>query len=477
MSIKPHSLAQLLEVENDPELINFRCPRTGIPIWVSIRQPVLRMFGAGTFYATNFIADDYRLLDGLSAKASALLRSEAHNIVAVSRLRRQGEITLSASGAGLVDRSGELFNRLSDYFILAEPARSVSIEDLFAWRWPFPRANNRVIFRAPVQARVAFRGRLLERGQKAEAERFVNHLSNRLVSVLGVTLGPGRSEWLSSLVARWLVTAPYEVGAYKQLFGRLGTRVLMKEEGCYGHAATMIVAARELGVVTAEYQHGLINKNHDAYNFAEAVQRSAAHRRTLPDYLLTYGEWWQSQINVPIVKLAIGNPHRDGVLANWRAAPRSDVLVLGEGVDRDYYLDVCRRLASLVPARFRVVFRPHPLERHHFADALSRSKWSGISIDANDDIYASFRTAAAVIGESSTALFEAAGLVDRIFVLDSDKSRFSLPDHPFARFTDLGEIEHLLRREQAVGSQINGDALWAPGWRARYSNFLQSVGI
>lgn len=475
MSGSPQNLARLLELEDDAELIAFACPRTDIPIWTSLRQPVLRLFGAGTFYEKNFISNDYRLLADPRDKMLALLRTASHNMRWLPSWAGQGEIAVSASGAGLIRRAGKFYNRLSDYMLEAAPGRSVGIEDLFDWRWPFPRENERLLFRTPIQAKVAFRGRLLERRQRGQASAIVALLARRLDRTLGISIEPSLQNWLTSLAARWLATAPYEVAAYTRLFGRLGTRLLLKEEGCYGHAATMIVAARQMGIVTAEYQHGLVSRNHDAYNFAEALRRSSAYRRTLPDYFLSYGRWWEDQINAPLTKVTIGNPHRSTSLREWKPSARTDVLVLGEGVDRDFYLGFCRQLASAIPSGTRVLFRPHPLERQHFANKDVRSKWSGISLDTNDDIYTSFRTARAVVGESSTALFEAAGLVDQIFVLDSAKSRFSVPNHPFAKFCDIADLQAQLDSGPKRQDQASDDDIWAPDWQERYIAFLQSV--
>ena len=82
----------------------------------------------------------------------------------------------------------------------------------------------------------------------------------------------------------------------------MGARLLIKEEACYGGAdnACAILAARNLGMVSAEYQHGAVSSGHNAYNFAPAISSAKSYRKTLPDYFLAYGSWWAAQINAPV---------------------------------------------------------------------------------------------------------------------------------------------------------------------------------
>lgn len=474
MNPDPLSFSELLDLENSQELLAFQCPRTGIPLWTAIRQQTLRHFGMEALYEAP-LEPGQTAVAGSGRKASFLARAARHNLQERPQLRSRGEITIAASGAGLSLQSGKYFNRLSDHFVLAEEPRSVAIEDGFDWIWPQPRANSKVLFRAPIQAAAAIEGRVLERFYVKQAQPFVDFVLDRGERVTGSACSLSTRRGLVSLAARWLATAPGQVDAYRKIYRRLGTRLLIKEEGCYGHAAPMIVAAHDLGIATAEYQHGLVSAGHDAYNFASAIAASDAYRHTLPQYFLSYGRWWQDQINAPLKKVVIGNPHRDHRLRDWRGGERTEILVLGDAIDRAFYRAFCQELAACLPPAYRVCFRPHPIERSHFRDASERHKWIGITIDDRPDIYASFAMAAAVIGESSTALFEAAGLVPQVCVLDTQKSRFAMPHHPFAKITSAGDLQRRLAGGDSQTGPFDGEAIWASGWEQRYRHFIENI--
>jgi hypothetical protein len=262
---------------------------------------------------------------------------------------------------------------------------------------------------------------------------------------------------------------------YQGMLARTGATLLMKEEGCYGQSSVFNHTAHDMGVVTAEYQHGVISKGHDAYNIAPALGLNEQYRRTLPTYLLTYGSWWGEQTNMPVTPVTIGNPYRSEHVANLRrqSARRGDILVLGDGIQTQFYLELSDRIAAGLGGKASVVFRPHPLERDRMNEKSLLKNFNRVCIDRCPDIYESFATADSVVSEVSSGLFEAVGLVEQIFVLDTPRSRFSLPDHPFESFADAGDLIARIS-DQASGRSniVEPESVWASGWQANYRSFL-----
>jgi hypothetical protein len=123
----------------------------------------------------------------------------------------------------------------------------------------------------------------------------------------------------------------------------------------------------------------------------------------------------------------------------------------------------------------RVVFRPHPLERARVL--ASNPKGIGaVHVDSHADIYESFASAAALVSETSTGLFEAVGLVDRIFALETPRGRFSMPRHPFETCAGAEDMAaRLSDRSAAVPDAAEVARIWAPDWRSNYRAFLESV--
>jgi hypothetical protein len=469
------TLADLLAVEDDPAIVDVTCGVTGLPLWPQIRVAFLRMAMSDLVYKAA--------LTGKSAtpprKSRAVItlaRSAARNWLGTAGQRADVCITGGGGADQLID--GLWFNRLSDYFAETCPDRTLVIADHFEWRWAFPRRIERTMLHAPQQARNTIVGTLLATGSdRRQAAHLVAIVSGRARDRFGWQPGAERTAVLVQMLARKSAALPSQYHAYRRLLDRVRPKVLMVLGGCYGPFAALIAAAKDSGIVTAEYQHGAVSGGHDGYNFAPAVRGSEAYRRTLPDWFLSYGSWWSEQINAPVGKLALGNPHREAQLASLkkRTGAKDDLLILSDGIDFPLYAALAR---DVEPAArrlgLRVVLRPHPLER---TEVLSRhgTAMDAVAVDGNADLYTSLASAHTVVSEVSTGLFEAVGLADRILMWDTPKSRFGYPVLPFDTFDNAAAlISHLADDRIGRWPTDHAVTIWAPGWRGNYMDFLDS---
>jgi hypothetical protein len=359
-----------------------------------------------------------------------------------------------------------------DYFGDRLATRVWTVEALYGGRWPdLPRSNRRLSFLADHDLALAVRSRTPVRA-------IHRHLAGDLVALaelrgrdrLGWELGQARRERLIGVAARRIAAYPITARFVTGLIRRISPRLAIVEEGCYGHMAVFNATAREHGVHVAEFQHGMVTQSHDAYNVSPILAESAAYRATQPTSFLAYGAWWNDQFNAPVArKVVIGNPHRTERLRSEQAsAARSTLIVLGDGVDTDAYLALAAEVKASVSPQFDVRFRPHPLERTRVMAAGSHP----VAIDESPDLYASLGTALAVIGETSTALFEAIGIVPRVFVWDTPKSRFYLGAHPFERFARAAELPAMLAGPHEP-ARVPAVEVWAEGWDERFQRFVE----
>lgn len=475
------TLGDILQIEDAVDIPGICCPDTGIPLWSTIREPFLRMILGDMHYSAPLTGDGGPPRPGSRLRqVAAISRSIVHNVWQSHLLKQQYPVVLMATGARVVMHEGGYFNNLSGYFVEAEPNHTFAIEDLFDWKWPFPRHHNNVLLHTPLRVEGVLRGRLRAGSYREPARTLVELVSQRAKNMIGWDIGKQRSLWLERLCTNGAASLMPRYRTYQALFKKMGARLLIKEEACYGGAdnASAMLAAKHLGMVAAEYQHGAVSSGHIAYNFAEEISSAQAYRQTLPDYFLTYGSWWGEQINAPVKKIAIGNPHRAETLdvSSSVLAHSRKILILGDGIDTTVYLDLCARLAAMLESAVEVVFRPHPLERASVWARHPDGFVGKVRVDAHQDIYSSFRDAGAVVSEVSTGLFEAIGLVPKVFIWDTPKARFSFPVHPFQRFSDANELARLVLDESAgrVSTQ-QMESIWAPNWQRNYLDFIKKA--
>ena len=68
----------------------------------------------------------------------------------------------------------------------------------------------------------------------------------------------------------------------------------------------LIYASNSLKIPIFELQHGLINKEHPAYNYPPFIQKNDS-RIIAPDFFLTFSNIWGRGMNIPMKTVAIGN--------------------------------------------------------------------------------------------------------------------------------------------------------------------------
>lgn len=471
------ALTDILQIEDTADLLAFACPETAIPIWPALRIAFFRLVMGDVLFAT----------DGIESPAprqtwragTNLGRAAAHNAAFALRGALRSDVLINTESVGDELIEGRWFNRYVDPFADLEAGQAVVLMDMFEWQWRTPRHNERIYYHAPVQVGAALVGRLSRSAAAAGLAEAVTALAcARAKALLDWDIGEPRRAAFIQWASRKVAALPFRYRAYSRLIARVRPRLLLGSSGCYGAHAPLIAAARDQGVVTAEYQHGAISAGHDAYNFAPAVIESQAYRRTLPQYLLTYGAWWSGQVTAPVECVAVGYPARAAKLERMAAfrPDRRAVLILSDGIEFDLYLDFARTVARAVESRgLDVVLRPHPAERTTVLERYGTSV-DGVQIDDGPDIYAAFTNAHTVVSELSTGLFEAVGLVDRIILLNTAKARFAFPTHPFAAANSVDEAIALIDDELAP--MVDGAALWEPDWQKNYQWFLRGkVGI
>ncbi len=468
------TLKQILDVENAPVFWEVVCPSTGVLVWPTIRNVFFRMIMSDLLYTSQPVVATSRRT-ALHQVGLKTLRALVHNLF---NKPWHAPVLIYATGGGLLEKEGKSFNRYTGYFTDFFDGATWSLEGVPRQGWSLPRFRGGMSFWYPMAAGAALYSRVAVREvQRRYAAELVNVAADRANDLIDWDLDKNRKDWLIRACARQTAAYPLLRMYMERMLRRVRPKLFLVEEGCYGSKAMFNVTAKEEGVTVAEFQHGVVSAGHDAYNVAPLLAKSKAYRQTMPEYFLSYGRWWNDQFNAPVNKFEIGNPHREALLQNI-AVKGSDsriVLVLGEGIETDFYLDWCRDLSKALSTTYRVLFRPHPLERNRVIH-LDSSRFKGFEVDLELDIYPALAMAHAVIAELSTGLFEAAGLTDRIFVWSTPKSNFGLPVNPFAEFEDIEDLAHqLINTDTGRVSNISIEAFWANNWRGRFKHFIDSV--
>lgn len=476
-SVLGQSLSTLLQIEDDNDLIGPSCTATGLPVWPLIRVPVLRTIMSDWLFRSASLSSLGQNVNFVKlAKGAAI--SAIHNLGYKATPKRN--ILIQNTGLGNYYQDGLVHDRLVGYFTQALPVETVVYQDKPKNNFQDKYLFNPILHKSPRNIINKLYSKLfIKNSHRRLARQVIDRAVENALAKFGYEFASDRVLSLSNSLASHLAVLPYASETYANWFSKHGFRLLLKEDACYGGSAIAIIhAARLCGMVVAEYQHGAISKGHDGYNVANALATSHSFKAVLPDYLLTYGNWWSNQTNMPVQKIAIGNPHLTETLGSFGPVShkRSQVLILGDGIETALYLNLASQVSHMVRAQgMQVVFRPHPFEREKVKSLIFPD---GVRLDSHEDIYSSLKESSVVISELSTGLFEAVGLVDKVLLWETDKSRFAFPEIPFKSFSTMAELELIISDKDSLqkGSPtVPASDLWEPNWRRNFLRFVEGV--
>ncbi len=468
------SLKDLLQIE-DSNILQFHCAETDVLLWPLLRNQFFRVLISRLYYNEQPLVTYSQSIKHFNL-LKTIPRLFLHNL----RFKPDKvDVMFFTTGVGHFLTNGLWFNRIADYFSTSTQ-NSINIEGVVSQLIPEPRHQKKTYYWLFWQFLIASYGRLrVKKHHRAMAFQIVHYANERAEKMLQMPLCEEEIATLVNILAPKIARLKLTIGIYRYFLKKYSPNLLIVEQGCYGDSGVLNWVAHGMGIRVGEMQHGMVSAGHDAYCFSEDIVMSDEYKRYLPDDFLGYGDWWNRQINVPIKKWAIGNPHysiQKLAFAKKKKEIRLDILLLSDGIEFGHYLNLAKKLKDLSQLKeYRIILRPHPIERDMIIKIYPNSVADNIQLDFGRDVYESFASAASVLGEVSTALFEAVGLVDKIFIWKTPKSEFSYPEHPFMSFSVVEEfLQHFLEKQPALPDSII-ESVWSDNWQKNYCNYLNKV--
>ena len=474
------TLAEILEIENDAEILSFRCPDTGWLAWPTVRHAFLLYLIDELGYRWSWAVRPPPTLWEHRGAAAALARCVAHNVLAGRRGIARRPIVMFASTGTLVPWGGRAFNRVSDHFAIDRAEQTCSYESVSPLRYEVPRdrANPSVLYTLPWVIRRYLTSACRPDRFDDVAARLTSFLVYRAKRLFGLTVSAERGAMTQTFIAKGLSRYGFERRWYERIFTDGRPRLLLATAGSQGSLAAAIQIAHALGIPVAECQHGHSGPGQPEYNFAPAVRDDAEYHSTLPDYFMSYGRWWTERMNAPMRTVVIGNPHRSERLAMLTDAPatadRMDILVVAKHGEPERYIALAAELARGMGDRFTIALRPDPRDRPSVLGTYPSGRIGSIVVDQMPDYYASLTRAEIVVSGPSTTLAEAIGLARRIFIWEQAGATFKYPDGTYEMFVTADELIDRLKAPTPESlTRPAPEEVWAPDWRHRYRRFVE----
>jgi len=453
-------LKDLLKIENNPEIYNYKYEFDNILMWPFIRYRLYSIvlsknYKFGSLKVKKKKRENY--INNIPYVASTIINNPYKNIL------KKYDILMFCTGITNIKRVNKYFNRVSDYFAFVNKNKTLLIENSDRKKYHRPRYFPNICYHDFNINKI---------------KKFIQFIDKNCPYRLENSELKKINDSLLNLSKK--LNIYYYM--YKKLFNMYKPKVIFLEDASYGTRSYILKWAKDRNIITVELQHGTVSSEHPAYNYGDFIVNSGFYDKYLPDYFLSYGKYWNDIINLPVKKVTIGNPYyyenkKKLGLNKKNKTAKKKILIISQWTMSDVMLKIARDLSSLLDlSSFDILFRPHPAEI-----AMFKKKYinifitDSIRIDCNPNVYLSLSNADYVVGAYSTVLFEAIGICKSIFVINHPFTDLTIPKD-IKRFSNPKELVYLIQNDnQKENKSINSNYIWKPNWKNNYKNFINGL--
>lgn len=238
---------------------------------------------------------------------------------------------------------------------------------------------------------------------------------------------------------------------------------------------SFVLACRNKKITTAELQHGLVCKYHSFYYYCDYIIDNIDCNMVLPDYYLTFGKYWNSQIKIPHKCNVIGcvKPIVKDVI-------QSKDLLFCAGAEFNKYINFLDKFVPELDKSTKLYFRFHPLisskkQRDRFA---KYSKYSNFIFANERDLFPYLKKCRYVIVDASTVCYEALSMGRIVFVFNSEMSRLAELDNisDVHLFDNVNDFIKIWDKRDSLKSEYHSE-FFNINYKENYMKFLKKCGV
>lgn len=435
-------------IEKKKEILTYK-NKLGEPVWFYMRRFILELLDEKT-------VGKYLINDTREKKLSKILkyyvRSIIHNVSMSFHLQKSKVVFYSVYQAIYID--DHYVNKYSEPYVEAIDEYSLTIESPpLDWNWDKNRRNKNVIFSCPNLLLSDVKARLYAaiKQNNNSVESLLNYVSTRVEENLNIKLSDAEKQSIVHNTIKAMTRAQLHSKWIKRKCKEIEAKCLIMIGASYLWNSAIVRKLKNDGIKVADLQHGFIFKDNLVYDVSDDICMDEELRASTPDFFLSYGKWWNDQTNLPYAeKIPLGNPYRDEKMLTFEKKDNKNVvLVIGTGVNTDDHILLASKLKEKISEKFNVVFRPHPTERIYTKNKFAQNRCE-VELDCDNDLYDMLAKTNILIAKSSTVLFEACGLVDKIIVWNDYPGQMFFEGDFFEHFDSFDELLQIIQRNSMV---------------------------
>lgn len=170
----------------------------------------------------------------------------------------------------------------------------------------------------------------------------------------------------------------------------------------------LMYSCGEVGTLSIELQHGIINYCHQAYSYPNGIEKYKQNEVIVPDVLFGFSDYWIKNVNYPVKEsIAMGNTHYS-ILSSLDYQEQNEITFISSDIDQkkiESFLDYMLETEQDI----RINLKLHPNQKNERNQIYEKySKYKNVSIYYNEvTLHELFKRSREVILVTSTAAYEA----------------------------------------------------------------------
>ncbi len=364
------------------------------------------------------------------------------------------------------------FNRVHDYYNFIFPEDTIFFELPYNFTYKKPRAFKNTYYHDYIRIMPVIKSKFVK-NIDSESLNEINAFIDFLKNNFAIRFDDSFYETIKNCLIKEEKRIKHRKKYFLRLIDKIQPKVLFLNCAHYGGESYIIKWAKERGIITAEFQHGVVSKMHPAYNYGEGILNSEEYKKYTPDYFLTYGEYWNNQINIPGKVYVVGNPHFHESIKRYKdiEEEKGTILIVSQWTLTEEFVEIAKFLANNLKDK-KIVFKMHPGEMKNYELIKSLESFQKIEVKKDGDIYELIAKSESIIACYSTTVFEALAFNKNIYVLDNEFSENYVPEEIGLRFKNNHELLNLIKNNDKKEKKPDIEYYFNSRWKENYVEFV-----
>lgn len=282
---------------------------------------------------------------------------------------------------------------------------------------PIPTNNIKYLdymnFSKPIYRFIQLKNRLKGTKEVEQIHELFNKLKEQFNSKMDI------DNWTNRTIER-VYAFKTKSEQFRKLLSKINPKIVIEITSYNMNSLSLTYAAKKMNIPVIELQHGVMGKNHIAYNYGK-IQ----NLETFPDYIFLFGQYWKDVTKFPVnssnIK-TVGWPYFDSrIRENTKAMvckEQKTIIFISDGQNGKKMSRIAFDLSNQINMNnYNIIYKLHPGEYLRWKNEYSWLIESKIEVVDNSekDIHYYFKQSDIQIGVRSTAIYE--GLAYSLFTI------------------------------------------------------------